>query len=138
AGLRWPNGLGAVGLPVGLAKASLGVAMRPAAGTVEAFSKVLQGVGLLCLGKRGIQGKLARRVQAPGLAITDVVQAARANAVQEAYQASLIAAWQNALPNISSSLAGDEVVDVVAARPTRVVLLTSRHLAYIVAKRHSS
>jgi hypothetical protein len=26
----------------------------------------LQGVGLACLGKRGIQGKLLRRVMAPG------------------------------------------------------------------------
>lgn len=51
----------AIGLPLGLVKATMGLGIRPAAGAVEAASKVLQGVGLLCLGKRGIQGKLVRR-----------------------------------------------------------------------------
>lgn len=44
---------------------------------------------------------------------------------------------QAALPAISPALADDEVVDVVAARPTRVVLLTRSHLAYIYATRRS-
>ncbi len=43
-----------------------------------------------------------------------------------------------ALPLIAPSLAEDTVVDVVAARSTRVVLLTNRHLAYILARRHVS
>lgn len=43
-----------------------------------------------------------------------------------------------ALPAISSALAGDTVIDVVAARPTRVVLLTNTHLAYIYARRHAA
>ncbi len=59
---------------VGLLKAGLGLGLRPAAGIVEGVAKVLVGFGLLCLGKRGIQGRLTRRVQAPGMAITDVVQ----------------------------------------------------------------
>ncbi len=42
------------------ARMRLGLGVRPAAGAVEATSKVLQGLGLLCLGKRGIQGKLVR------------------------------------------------------------------------------
>lgn len=118
------------------------------------------------------------RVQAPGLAITDVVQAARASAAQAAMLTSLISAWQvgsqratsvpgddcgacllhrraachsglgdpwlltfsmlqAALPAISSALADDEVLDVVAARTTRVVLLTNRHLAYLYVRRHT-
>lgn len=83
-----------LGVTVGLLKATLGLAMRPAAGCIEATSKFMQGIGLLCLGKRGIQGKLVRRVQAPGVAITDVVQAARQSVAHEAYQSALIAAWQ--------------------------------------------
>ncbi|EFJ52490.1 hypothetical protein VOLCADRAFT_102987 [Volvox carteri f. nagariensis] len=135
AGGRWKGGLVVLGVPAGILKASLGLGVRPAAGAVEATSKLLQGIGLACLGKRGIQGKLVRRVQAPGLAITDVVQAARASVAQAAIQAALIAAWQAALPAISSSLADDDVLDVVAARATRVVLLTNRHLAYLYARR---
>ncbi|GLI64033.1 hypothetical protein VaNZ11_007171 [Volvox africanus] len=137
AGARWKGGLVMLGVPMGLIKASVGLGVRPAAGAVEATSKVLQGVGLACLGKRGIQGKLVRRVQAPGLAITDVVQAARASAAQAAIQGALIAAWQAALPAISSSLTDDEVLDVVAARSSRVVLLTNKHLAYLYARRQS-
>ncbi|GIL45737.1 hypothetical protein Vafri_2896 [Volvox africanus] len=137
AGARWKGGLVMLGVPMGLIKASVGLGVRPAAGAVEAASKVLQGVGLACLGKRGIQGKLIRRVQAPGLAITDVVQAARASAAQAAIQGALIAAWQTALPAISSSLTDDEVLDVVAARSSRVVLLTNKHLAYLYARRQS-
>ncbi|GLC63393.1 hypothetical protein PLESTF_000031500 [Pleodorina starrii] len=138
AGGRWKGGLVAIGVPMGLLKASVGLGMRPAAGAVEATSKLLQGFGLMCLGKRGIQGKLVRRVQAPGVAVTDVVQAARASAAQAAMQGALIAAWQAALPAISSALADDEVLDVVAARSTRVVLLTNRHLAYLYARRHAA
>ncbi len=78
----------------GLLKGGLGLAVRPTAGVVEGTSKTLQGVGLLCLGKRGIQGKLIRRMQAPGVAVTDVVHAARVSAAQAAYQAAIIAAWQ--------------------------------------------
>lgn len=48
-----------------------------------------------------------------------------------------MSACQAALPAISPALADDEVVDVVAARPTRVVLLTRSHLAYIYATRRS-
>lgn len=79
---------------MGLLKGGLGLAVRPTAGVVEGTSKTLQGVGLLCLGKRGIQGKLIRRMQAPGVAVTDVVHAARVSAAQAAYQAAIIAAWQ--------------------------------------------
>jgi hypothetical protein len=62
AGARWPNkALAVVGVIVGLAKAGIGILVRPTAGVVEAGSKGLIGAGLMCLGKRGIQGKLVRR-----------------------------------------------------------------------------
>ena len=62
AGARWPHKLLAVvGVLVGLAKGGVGILVRPTAGFVEAGSKGLIGAGLLCLGKRGIQGKLIRR-----------------------------------------------------------------------------
>jgi hypothetical protein len=49
----------------------------------------------------------------------------------------MVCAWQAALPGLSSALSDDIVLDVMAARSNRVVLLTSRHLGYIVARRHS-
>lgn len=43
---------------------------------------------------------------------------------------------QASLVHIAPELANDVVVDVLAARRTRVVLLTSRHIAYLLAKHH--
>lgn len=74
AGARWPMPYAPLGVGVGAAKALLGLGLRPVSGTLEALSKSLQGAGLLCLGKRGIQGKLVRRVRAPGVAVADILQ----------------------------------------------------------------
>ncbi|MEW5296934.1 MAG: hypothetical protein WDW36_000180 [Sanguina aurantia] len=101
AGLKWPGSLAAVGFGLGVSKALLGLVLRPAAGGIEGISKVLQGVGLLCLGTKGIQGKLMRRVRAPGSTIDDVLAAAAASKRQAAYQASLVSAWQRSLPHIA-------------------------------------
>lgn len=54
-GARWPKPYAPLGVGVGVAKAVLGLGLRPVSGTLEAVSKTLQGTGLLCLGKRGIQ-----------------------------------------------------------------------------------
>lgn len=50
-----PGYLAVPGFCLGLAKGLTGLMVRPVAGVAEAFSKILQGLGLLCLGKRGIQ-----------------------------------------------------------------------------------
>eukprot|EP00798_Chlamydomonas_sp_ICE-L_P003801 gene3801-13870_t len=55
-GARRLQGAWAVaGFFLGLFKGSLGVVLRPAAGVIDSGSKLLQGLGLVCLGKRGIQ-----------------------------------------------------------------------------------
>ncbi|MEW5315922.1 MAG: hypothetical protein WDW38_007319 [Sanguina aurantia] len=135
AGLKWPGSLAAVGFGLGVSKALLGLVLRPAAGGIEGISKVLQGVGLLCLGTKGIQGKLMRRVRAPGSTIDDVLAAAAASKRQAAYQASLVSAWQQSLQHIAPRLACDTVVDVLEDRPSRAVLLTNRHVAYLCVKK---
>jgi hypothetical protein len=57
-----------LGVLFGLLKAALGLGLRPIAGMTEFASKATQGVALVCLGRQGIQGKIMRRVYAPGTA----------------------------------------------------------------------
>lgn len=49
------------------------------------------------------------------------------------HKRQLLDAWQSALGHLVPKMEGDEVVDVQAARPDRVVLLTNRHVAYLKA-----
>lgn len=74
-------------------------------------------------------------MRAPGSTIDDVLAAAAASKRQAAYQASLVSAWQRSLPHIAPRLACDTVVDVLEARPSRAVLLTSAHVAYLCVKK---
>jgi hypothetical protein len=55
-----------------------------------------------------------------------------------ACRSHIIAAWQESLGYIAPGLADDVVQDVIAARRTRVVLLTSSHIAYLIARQHHS
>ena len=54
-GLRQPRAFAVLGFIFGLCKGVLGVGWRPTAGIIEGIAKILLGIGLLCLGKRGIQ-----------------------------------------------------------------------------------
>ncbi|KAL6762637.1 hypothetical protein V8C86DRAFT_613868 [Haematococcus lacustris] len=56
--------------------------------------------------------------------------------VAAAHRLQIIAAWQGALSYVAPALQDDVVVDVVAARRTRIVLLTNRHIAYLIANQH--
>ena len=47
--------MAAVGAVAGFLKAVTGLFLRPSIGILEAASKLLQGVGLACTGKKGIQ-----------------------------------------------------------------------------------
>ncbi len=49
-----------LGLSLGIIKGILGLATRPSIGILEASSKLLQGFGLACLGKKGIQARRLR------------------------------------------------------------------------------
>jgi hypothetical protein len=93
-----------LGAVAGLVKGVGGLAARPVVGLVDGSSKGLQGIGLLFLGKRGVQGKLVRRVRPPGAAAEDPLsRALRARADgaggrEEALRAALIASWQVSAP----------------------------------------
>lgn len=142
-GIRTREGfLAVLCFTVGIFKSLLGLGLRPAAGIVEVNSKFLQGIGLLCLGKKGIQGKMLRRVCAPGTPMQNSIGGTgvdMAAAMEDRVkQEQIMAAWQGALGAIAPCMAQDTVLDVLAARPSRVVLLTDRHVAYLFVKHHSS
>jgi hypothetical protein len=47
--------------------------------------------------------------------------------------AALVASWQSRLPVLSPQLAGDVVMEVLATRSCRLLVLTSRHVIYLKA-----
>jgi hypothetical protein len=51
-----------------------------------------------------------------------------------ALHAALVASWQARLPALASELAGDTVVDVLATRSCRLLLLTRKHVLYLRAQ----
>lgn len=149
AGLRLPGALGIAGLALGIMKGAGGLMVRPVVGTLDAGSKCLRGFGLLCLGRRGIQGKLVRRVRPPG-ALEPSPAAAAAGAGGDGrdggmggipaspsrgptLHAALVSSWQSRLPVLSPQLAGDTVMEVLATRSCRLLVLTSRHVCYLRA-----
>lgn len=134
-GARAGGGTGgaAAGAIIGVAKGILGIAVRPAAAVVESTSRVLRGLGLVCLGTQGIQGKLVRRVRAPETIMADTQESTPLAHKQAALKQQLLEAWQGAIGYIIPKMTQDRVVDVIAARSDRVVILTDHHLAYLKA-----
>lgn len=152
AGASLPGALSIAGVALGVMKGAGGLMVRPVVGTLDASSKCLRGFGLLCLGRRGIQGKLVRRVRPPG-ALEPSPQAAAAAAGAGSARhgaaagggmpvtpsrgplmhAALVASWQVRLPVLSKELEGDTVMEVLATRSCRLLLLTSRHVLYLKA-----
>jgi hypothetical protein len=129
---------------LGVGKAALGLPVRPLIGGLEFASKAVAAAALASLGREGIVGKMQRRVRAPG-AFTDAAggdAAALAAAADDggargeaaAHARALRAAWQRVLPEFFPSMAADVVTDVINVRPTRVVLVTDRHVAYLRAR----
>lgn len=147
AGLRLPGALGAAGAVLGLVKGAAGLMVRPGMGVLDAISKCLKGVGLLFLGRRGIQGKLIRRIRPPGAAEGpaglagsglpgrpggQLVAPGRRLDDASSHDA-LVASWQARLPAMSSELEGDQVVSLMATRSCRLLVLTRQHVLYLRA-----
>ncbi len=78
----------------------------------------------------------ATEVASGGASSSSNAAAAAAAVLSPAQRAQLVGAWQAALPHIAPELAEDNVLDVIAARRTRIVLLTNRHISYLIAKQH--
>ena len=139
-GFRLPGALGVVGAAAGLVKGLGGLAARPVVGLVDGGSKALAGAGLLFLGRRGVQGRLVRRARPPGAAAdAPLSRALRARADgggarEAALRAALVASWQAAIGLLVPPLRGEAVVDVLAARHNRVVVLTAAHVVYLRAE----
>ena len=84
-----------------------------------------------------VQGKLIRRVMAPGAPLQNALHTDIAQQERQLHK-QVVIAWQQSLHHVAPQLASDTVVDVLAARSSRVVLLTDRHIAYLYAKHHVS
>eukprot|EP00775_Hariotina_reticulata_P006353 gene6353-6586_t len=142
AGLRQPGALGVAGAIVGLIKGGAGLLLRPVFGAVDATSKSLRGVGLVFLGRRGWHGKVVRRVRPPGALEGPAAASAAPGSgfARGSWQAerdlhlALIASWQARLPGLHPRLVGDEVMEVLATRSRRLLLLTRQHVLYLRAK----
>ena len=74
---------------------------------------------------------------APGAPLQSALHTELAQQAQALHR-QVVAAWQQSLHHVAPSLAKDRVVDVLAARNSRVVLLTDHHIAYLYAKQHIS
>ncbi|KAL6785838.1 hypothetical protein ACKKBG_A00370 [Auxenochlorella protothecoides x Auxenochlorella symbiontica] len=132
----WRAG-GWAGLSLGLAKGLvLGLLGRPLVGVLEAGSQLSGAFARAALGREGILGKLQRRVRAPGAHGDDPGDSLDERVGGEARVAlrALVDAWQRVLPQFFPVLARDRVLDVVNLRPSRVLLVTDRHLAYLRAR----
>ena len=125
------------GFTLGLFKAMLGLPVRPLIGGLEFSSKIFAAMALSSLGRDGIVGKIQRRVRAPGAYADDSGDAMMEDGPRNEAQAhtrTLQAAWQRVLPEFFPEMAGDTVTDVLNVRPTRVVLVTDKHVAYLRAR----
>jgi hypothetical protein len=141
AGSRAPGAAGAAAIAIGIAKGLAGVALRPAAAMVESTSRALHGLGLVCLGTAGISGRMARRARAPEALLAGAFDGGSggsgsgggAPSGAQVHKAALLEAWQGAVGHLVPAARGDAVVDVLAARPDRVLLLTDHHVACLRA-----
>ena len=100
-------------------------------------SKVIAAMAMTSLGRKGIVGKMQRRVRAPGAFADDIGEASMEDGPRSEVQAharTLQNAWQRVLPEFFPEMAGDTVTDVINVRATRVVLITNRHVAYLRAR----
>ncbi len=125
------------GFTLGFFKALLGLPVRPIIGGLEFSSKFFAAMALSSLGRDGIVGKIQRRVRAPGAYADDSGEAMMEDGPRseaQAHSRTLQAAWQRVLPEFFPEMAGDTVTDVINVRPTRVVLVTDKHVAYLRAR----
>jgi hypothetical protein len=126
-----------LGFAFGVFKAMVGLPVRPIIGGLEFSSKLFAAVALSSLGRDGIVGKIQRRVRAPGAYADDSGEAMMEDGPRseaQAHNRTLQAAWQRVLPEFFPEMSGDTVTDVINVRPTRVVLVTDKHVAYLRAR----
>lgn len=125
------------GFALGFFKSMLGLPVRPLIGGLEFSSRLFAAFALSSLGRDGIVGKIQRRVRAPGAYADDSSEAMMEDGPRneaQAHNRTLQAAWQRVLPEFFPEMSGDTVCDVINVRPTRVVLVTDKHVAYLRAR----
>jgi hypothetical protein len=119
-------------LPAGLVKGLLGVPIRPLAGLLEGASRVSQGIGLLCLGKEGIEGILPHRVRAPEV----FQEQAQIKGIAESDHEETLMKWKETLVKLAPELDKDALVHYLeldqASSKRRNTLLFTEHKIVLI------
>lgn len=124
------------GLVIGFVKGTVGVPVRPLVGIFEATSDFTGAIAMTSLGREGIVGKTLQRVRAPGAFLEETMEGVEYLEGEESPQVALKAAWQRVLLDFFPEMVGEQVKEVMNVRPTRVILITSNHVAYLKARHH--
>ena len=124
------------GLVLGLAKGIVGLPVRPMIGIFEASSALTGAIAMTSLGREGIVGKTLQRVKAPGAFLEETIEGVDYAELEESPAVALQAAWNRVLPEFFPEMEGEEVKQVMNVRPTRVILITTNHVAYLKARHH--
>eukprot|EP00873_Tetraselmis_striata_P032816 jgi/Tetstr1/453080/TSEL_040115.t1 len=122
---------GPAGLLLGTGKGLLGLLLRPMTGVLEGGSKFGEGIGLLCLGAAGIEGRMTSRVRAPGTLQPGLIAEQTYQAMKE--RGEKLAKWRGALEYlVPKSVKDDETItDVVVVTANRIIMLTSHRILWL-------
>jgi len=123
---------GIVDLPWGIVKGVLGIPIRPVAGFLECSSRISQGIGLLCLGREGIEGILPHRVRAP-IIFQEQVQL---KSIAEAEYEAALQKWKETLSKLSWQYRKVEVLhyldlDQIHSKKKNTLLFTRTNIILV-------
>ncbi|QDZ21895.1 vacuolar protein sorting-associated protein [Chloropicon primus] len=127
---------GLVLLPLGVMKGLLGVAVRPTAGFLEGASRLSQGLGLLCLGKEGIEGNIPHRVRAP-----EVMQATQLESItSNSEEKKSLDKWTETLSKLTPLFDKDALIhylelDQASSKRRYTMLFTKGHKIILVGSK---
>jgi len=115
-------------LPLGVFKGLAGILVRPTAGFLECSSRLSQGLGLLCLGKEGIEGNIPHRVRAP-----EVLQEAQLKSIAaDAENRQNLDKWKETLVKLAPSFEKETLthyleLDQASSKRRNTLLFTKDH-----------
>jgi len=123
-------------LPAGLLKGLLGVPIRPIAGFLECSSRISQGLGLLCLGKEGIEGILPHRVRAPEV----LQEQAQLKSIAESEHEENLDKWKQTLVKLAPAFEQDELIhylelDQSSSKQRHLLLFTKEQKIILIGCR---
>ena len=129
---------GVIMLPAGLLKGLAGVFIRPTAGFLECQSRISQGIGLLCLGKQGIEGILPHRVRAPE--VRQEVLQAQQKTLAESEHEEILQKWKETLVKLVPSLESETLthyidLDLASSKKRNTLVFTKEHKIILIGSK---